>query len=83
VTVNSVGMVFIALSREKENIDPRSIEAAAVIKMAPSRMATQSTPGLSHGRRNEVTQNDSWISLSLVVKTSSRCRDPFKLCGSQ
>jgi hypothetical protein len=25
------------------------------------------TPGLSHGRRNEVTQDDGWGSLSLVV----------------
>jgi hypothetical protein len=41
------------------------------------------TPGLSHGRRNEVTQDDDWASLSLVAKTSSRCRGMFRLCGSQ
>jgi atypical dual specificity phosphatase len=42
VTVNSGGVVFIALFRENENIDPPSKQAAAVIKIAPSRMATQS-----------------------------------------
>ncbi|KAL6874700.1 hypothetical protein ACP4OV_013365 [Aristida adscensionis] len=42
VTVNSGGVVFIALFRGTENNDLRSKEAAAVIKIAPSRMATQS-----------------------------------------
>jgi atypical dual specificity phosphatase len=35
-------VVFIALFREKENIDPPSKEAPAVIKIAASRMAAQS-----------------------------------------
>ncbi|KAL6627850.1 hypothetical protein ACP70R_031576 [Stipagrostis hirtigluma subsp. patula] len=42
VTVNSGGVVFIALFRATENNDLRSKETAAVIKIAPSRMATQS-----------------------------------------
>ncbi|XP_062210212.1 dual specificity protein phosphatase PHS1-like [Phragmites australis] len=42
VTVNSGGVVFIALFRATENNDSPSKEAAAVIKIAPSRMATQS-----------------------------------------
>ncbi|GJN05307.1 hypothetical protein PR202_ga22926 [Eleusine coracana subsp. coracana] len=42
VTVNSGGVVFIALFRTLENSDSPSKEAAAVIKIAPSRMATQS-----------------------------------------
>ncbi|KAF0920799.1 hypothetical protein E2562_037216 [Oryza meyeriana var. granulata] len=42
VTVNSGGVVFIALFRTSENDDLPSKEAAAVIKIAPSRMATQS-----------------------------------------
>ncbi|CAO2184655.1 unnamed protein product [Urochloa humidicola] len=42
VTVNSGGVVFIALFRATENVDLVSKEAAAVIKIAPSRMATQS-----------------------------------------
>nr|CAB3477131.1 unnamed protein product [Digitaria exilis] len=42
VTVNSGGVVFIALFRATENVDLPSKEAAAVIKIAPSRMATQS-----------------------------------------
>jgi hypothetical protein len=39
------------------------------------------TPGLSHGRRNEATQDDSRVSLSLVAKTSSGCRGLFRLRG--
>ncbi|PAN30762.1 hypothetical protein PAHAL_5G349000 [Panicum hallii] len=42
VTVNSGGVVFIALFRTAEYGDLQSKEAAAVIKIAPSRMATQS-----------------------------------------
>ncbi|XP_015699315.1 dual specificity protein phosphatase PHS1-like isoform X1 [Oryza brachyantha] len=42
VTVNSGGVVLIALFRTSENDDLPSKEAAAVIKIAPSRMATQS-----------------------------------------
>jgi len=42
VTVNSGGVVFIALFRTAENGNLTSKEAAAVIKIAPSRMATQS-----------------------------------------
>ena len=42
MTVNSGGVVFIALFRTVENGDLPSKEAAAVIKIAPSRMATQS-----------------------------------------
>lgn len=42
MTVNSGGVVFIALFRTTENVDLPSKEAAAVIKIAPSRMATQS-----------------------------------------
>uniref|UniRef100_A0ACD5VIK3 Uncharacterized protein n=1 Tax=Avena sativa TaxID=4498 RepID=A0ACD5VIK3_AVESA len=42
VTVNSGGVVFIALFRTSENDEVPSKEAAAVIKIAPSRMATQS-----------------------------------------
>ncbi|GJN31931.1 hypothetical protein PR202_gb20391 [Eleusine coracana subsp. coracana] len=42
VTVNSGGVIFIALFRTLENSDSPSKEAAAVIKIAPSRMATQS-----------------------------------------
>ncbi|KAJ1283713.1 hypothetical protein BS78_03G147900 [Paspalum vaginatum] len=42
VTVNSGGVVFIALFRATGNGDLPSKEAAAVIKIAPSRMATQS-----------------------------------------
>ncbi|TVU20970.1 hypothetical protein EJB05_30577, partial [Eragrostis curvula] len=42
VTVNSGGVVFIGLFRENETKDFPSKEAAAVIKIAPSRMATQS-----------------------------------------
>ncbi|OEL22268.1 Dual specificity protein phosphatase PHS1 [Dichanthelium oligosanthes] len=42
VTVNSGGVIFIALFRATENVDLPSKEAAAVIKIAPSRMATQS-----------------------------------------
>ncbi|CAL4963757.1 unnamed protein product [Urochloa decumbens] len=42
VTVNSGGVVFIALFRATENVDLLSKETAAVIKIAPSRMATQS-----------------------------------------
>jgi hypothetical protein len=41
------------------------------------------TLGLSHGRRNEVTQDDGWASLSFVVKTYSRCRGMFQLRESQ
>jgi hypothetical protein len=41
------------------------------------------TPGLSHGRRNEVTQDDGWACLSLVAKTSSGYRGLFWLHGSQ
>jgi hypothetical protein len=41
------------------------------------------TLGLSHGRRNEVTQDDGWASLSFVAKTSFRCRGMFQLRGSQ
>jgi hypothetical protein len=41
------------------------------------------TPGLSHGRRNEATQDDGRASLSLVAKTSSGCRGMFRLRGSQ
>ncbi|KAI4969357.1 hypothetical protein ZWY2020_000271 [Hordeum vulgare] len=42
VTVNSGGVVFIALFRTSKNDEIPSNEAAAVIKIAPSRMATQS-----------------------------------------
>ncbi|EES00724.1 hypothetical protein BDA96_03G166900 [Sorghum bicolor] len=42
VTVNSGGVVFIALFKAIENVDLPSKETAAVIKIAPSRMATQS-----------------------------------------
>ncbi|AQK91471.1 Dual specificity protein phosphatase PHS1 [Zea mays] len=42
VTVNSGGIVFIALFKAIENVDLPSKETAAVIKIAPSRMATQS-----------------------------------------
>jgi hypothetical protein len=35
-----------------------------------------SMPRLSRGRENEVTQDDSQASMSLVAKTSSRCRRP-------
>ncbi|KAK1664737.1 hypothetical protein QYE76_052896 [Lolium multiflorum] len=42
VTVNSGGVVFIALFRTSEIDEVPSKEAAAVIKIAPSRMATQS-----------------------------------------
>ncbi|CAM0881183.1 unnamed protein product [Alopecurus aequalis] len=42
VTVNSGGVVFIVLFRTFENDEVPSNEAAAVIKIAPSRMATQS-----------------------------------------
>jgi hypothetical protein len=42
VTVNSGGVVFIALFRASENDEVPSKDAAAVIKIAPSRMATQS-----------------------------------------
>ncbi|KAG8045396.1 hypothetical protein GUJ93_ZPchr0008g14134 [Zizania palustris] len=42
VTVNSGGVVFIALFKTSENDDLPSKETAAVIKIAPSRMATQS-----------------------------------------
>lgn len=42
VTVNSGGVVFIALFRTSESDELPSKEAAAVIKIAPSRMATQS-----------------------------------------
>uniref|UniRef100_A0A0D9V0M5 Uncharacterized protein n=1 Tax=Leersia perrieri TaxID=77586 RepID=A0A0D9V0M5_9ORYZ len=42
VTVNSGGVVFIAIFRTSENDDLPFKEAAAVIKIAPSRMATQS-----------------------------------------
>jgi hypothetical protein len=31
------------------------------------------TPGMLHGRKNEVTQNNGRASLSLIVKTSSGC----------
>jgi hypothetical protein len=41
------------------------------------------TPGLPHGRKNEATQDDGWASLSLVVKSSSRCRGIFRLRGRQ
>jgi hypothetical protein len=41
------------------------------------------TLGLSHGRRNEATQDDSWASLSLIAKTSSGCRGLFRLHGTQ
>jgi hypothetical protein len=41
------------------------------------------TPGLSHGRRNEVTQDDGWVSLSLVTKTSYGYRGLFWLRVSQ
>jgi hypothetical protein len=41
------------------------------------------TPGLSHGRRNEVTQDDGWASLSLIAKTSFGCRGMFWLCECQ
>jgi hypothetical protein len=41
------------------------------------------TTGLSHGRRNEATQDDGWVSLSLVAKTSSGCRGLFWLRESQ
>jgi len=40
VTVNSGGVVFIALLKAIENVDLPSKETAAVIKIAPSRMAT-------------------------------------------
>jgi hypothetical protein len=40
------------------------------------------TPGLSHGRRNEVTQDDGWANLSLVAKTSSGCRACFDFVGA-
>ncbi|EEC70590.1 hypothetical protein OsI_01805 [Oryza sativa Indica Group] len=42
VTVNSGGVVFIALFKTSEYDDLPSKETAAVIKIAPSRMATQS-----------------------------------------
>ncbi|KAF7098788.1 hypothetical protein CFC21_100502 [Triticum aestivum] len=42
VTVNSGGVVFIALFKTSKNGEVPSKEAAAVIKIAPSRMATQS-----------------------------------------
>ncbi|KAM0867905.1 hypothetical protein ACQ4PT_041672 [Festuca glaucescens] len=42
VTVNSGGVVFIALFRTSEIDEVPTKEAAAVIKIAPSRMATQS-----------------------------------------
>lgn len=42
MTVNSGGVVFIALFKAIENVDLPSKETAAVIKIAPSRMATQS-----------------------------------------
>jgi hypothetical protein len=35
------------------------------------------SPRLSQGRMNEVTQGNDWVSLSLVIKTSSRCRGLF------
>lgn len=42
MTVNSGGVVFIALFKTSKNGEVPSKEAAAVIKIAPSRMATQS-----------------------------------------
>lgn len=42
VTVNSGGVVFFALFNQPENIESQSKEAAAVIKISSSRMATQS-----------------------------------------
>lgn len=42
VTVNSGGVVFFALFNQPENDDASSKEAAAVIKISSSRMATQS-----------------------------------------
>jgi hypothetical protein len=41
------------------------------------------TLSLSHGRKNEATQDNGRASLSLVVKTSSGCRGMFRLHGSQ
>jgi hypothetical protein len=35
------------------------------------------TPRLSWGRKNEVTQGDGRVSLSLIAKTSSGCRSLF------
>jgi hypothetical protein len=40
------------------------------------------TPELPHGRKNEATQDDGWVSLSLVVKTSSGCRACFEFVGA-
>lgn len=42
MTVNSGGVVFFALFNELENDDASPKEAAAVIKISSSRMATQS-----------------------------------------
>lgn len=42
MTVNSGGVVFFALFNEPENDDASPKEAAAVIKISSSRMATQS-----------------------------------------
>ncbi|KAG9459482.1 hypothetical protein H6P81_003990 [Aristolochia fimbriata] len=42
VTVNSGGVVFFALFNRSENGDPLQKEAAAVVKVSSSRMATQS-----------------------------------------
>jgi hypothetical protein len=41
------------------------------------------TPGLSHGRTNDVIQDNGSASLSLVAKTSFECRGLFRLRGSQ
>jgi hypothetical protein len=38
---------------------------------------------MSHGRRNKATQDDGWVSLSLIAKTFSGCRGLFRLRGSQ
>jgi hypothetical protein len=39
------------------------------------------TPGLSWGRKNEVTQGDARASLSLIAKTSSGCKACLSLWG--
>jgi hypothetical protein len=40
------------------------------------------TPRLSRGRKNELIQGEGRVSLSLVAKTSFRCRAYFDLVGT-
>jgi hypothetical protein len=61
------------------DMDPVSWSSCVTIGLKP----LSPTPGLSHRRRNEATQDDGWASLSLVVKTSFGCRGLFQLRGSQ